>query len=102
MSATIPLKSKKETEDEVRSWGFQNVFTWTDRPGAHYEPHSHAGLTTHVILKGELTIAYPTEDKTIKDVLKTTYKAGDRIDVDAGQVHEVWIGGTGCTYVIGE
>ena len=27
---------------------------------------------------------------------------GDRIDVDAGKVHEVWIGPEGCTYVIGE
>lgn len=66
-----------------------------------YPPHSHPGLTTHVILAGSLTIAYPDEGKG-KDTEKETYGVGDRIDVAAGKVHEVWIGGEGCTYVIGE
>jgi hypothetical protein len=55
-------------------------------------------LTTHLILSGELTITYPKDPRPEK----TTYGVGDRIDVDAGQVHEVWIGREGCTYVIGE
>jgi hypothetical protein len=67
-----------------------------------YPPHSHAGLTTHVILKGQLTIAYPQDGDAQHRKKKTTYGVGDRIDVDAGRVHEVWIGGEGCTYVIGE
>ena len=37
-----------------------------------------------------------------KDAVKTTYGVGDRIDVEAGRVHEVRIGSEGCTYVIGE
>lgn len=64
---------------------------------ADYPPHSHAGLTTHVILRGQLTIAYPEEGGG-----RTTHGVGDRVDVAAGQVHEVWIGEEGCTYVIGE
>ena len=28
------MKSQKEAEAEVRSWGFSNVFTWTDGPNA--------------------------------------------------------------------
>ncbi|CAN8101836.1 unnamed protein product [Discula destructiva] len=91
-------KSRKDYEIEVRSWGFPHVFTWTDRPNAHYTPHAHAGLTTHLILKGELTITYPRD----KNPTKQNYGIGDRIDVDAGRVHEVWIGKDGCTYVIGE
>jgi hypothetical protein len=55
-------------------------------------------LTTHLILSGELTITYPRD----ANPEKTTYGVGDRIDVDAGRVHEVWIGKEGCTYVIGE
>jgi hypothetical protein len=55
-------------------------------------------LTTHLILKGELTITYPKE----KDAEKKTYNVGDRIDVEAGRVHEGWTGPEGCTYVIGE
>ncbi|KAK3693769.1 hypothetical protein B0T22DRAFT_50207 [Podospora appendiculata] len=95
------MKSRRDAEAEVRSWGFSDVFTWTDRPNAHYPPHSHAGLTTHLILKGELTITYPG-DRDPSSKTKTTYGAGDRLDVAAGRLHEVWIGAEGCTYVIGE
>jgi hypothetical protein len=109
-------RSRKDAEKEVRSWGFSDVFTWTDRPyaihhlaieqqstdlnyrNAHYAPHQHSGLTTHLILNGQLTITYPKDERPEK----TTYGVGDRIDVDAGRVHEVWIGSDGCTYVIGE
>lgn len=33
---------------------------------------------------------------------KKTFGVGDRVDVDAGKVHEVWMGDEGCEYVIGE
>jgi quercetin dioxygenase-like cupin family protein len=65
---------------------------------AYYRPHTHAGLTTHLILEGELTIWFP-RDATPE---KKTYSVGERIDVEAGRVHEVWMGSDGCTYVIGE
>ncbi|UQC83163.1 uncharacterized protein CLUP02_08657 [Colletotrichum lupini] len=91
--AAMPSKpnSQRDSESEVRSWGFPHVFTWTDGPNAHYSPHSHRGLTTHLILRGNLTITYPKD----KNPDKVTYGVGDRIDVDAGRVHEVWIGDEG-------
>ncbi|KAL9613713.1 MAG: hypothetical protein Q9167_001726, partial [Letrouitia subvulpina] len=63
--------------------------------------------TTHLLLRGSLTIAFPDDKKDNKDkgggAEKRTYTAGDRVDVAAGQVHEVWMGGEeGCEYVIGE
>ncbi|EOO01699.1 putative cupin -type protein [Phaeoacremonium minimum UCRPA7] len=76
-------KSRRDYENEVRGWGFSHVFTWTDGPG----------LTTHLILRGELTITYPKDENPEKK----TFGVGDRIDVDAGRVHEVWVGGEGCT-----
>ncbi|GJN67577.1 hypothetical protein PLIIFM63780_005021 [Purpureocillium lilacinum] len=88
----------KEDEAQVRSWGFDHVFTWTDGPNAHYAPHAHAGLTTHLVLAGEMTLWYPREEAR----QKVTYGVGARVDVDAGRVHEVWMGPRGCTYVIGE
>jgi hypothetical protein len=91
-------RSQKDAEGEVRSWGFSHVFTWTDGPNAHYPPHTHSGLTTHLILDGQLTITYPAD----KEPKKETFGPGGRIDVDARQLHEVWIGPQGCTYVIGE
>lgn len=45
-----------------------------------------------------MTLWYPNE----ADRKKTTYGVGSRVDVEAGRVHEVWIGSQGCTYVIGE
>lgn len=65
---------------------------------AHYSPHSHRGLTTHLILHGALTITFADDP----DLVKKTYGVGDRIDVEAGRVHEVWMGEEGCEYVIGE
>lgn len=88
----------EEHEDQVRSWGFNHVFTWTDGPHYHYAPHLHSALTTHLIVQGELTLWYPNEE----DTERKTYGPGSRIDVDAGRVHEVLVGQDGCTYVIGE
>lgn len=70
-----------------------------------YAPHSHAGLTTHVILRGQLSIAYPRDGDGNGDgdaEQRTVYGEGERLDVEAGRVHEVWVGGGGCTYVVGE
>ncbi|KAF2206713.1 hypothetical protein CERZMDRAFT_103108 [Cercospora zeae-maydis SCOH1-5] len=39
----------------------------TDGANAHYPPHSHAGLTTHLILAGELTITYPDDAEPRKE-----------------------------------
>ncbi|CAI4211354.1 unnamed protein product [Parascedosporium putredinis] len=71
--------SRSHSEAEVRSWGFSNVFTWTDQP-----PHSHDGLTTHLILQGRLTITYPGDEAPER----VTHGVGERVDVDAGRVHE--------------
>jgi hypothetical protein len=65
---------------------------------SHYPPHSHNGLTTHLILDGQLTITYPDD----KEPKRETFGAGARLDVDARRLHEVWIGDEGCIYVIGE
>ncbi|EGP92326.1 unnamed protein product [Zymoseptoria tritici ST99CH_1A5] len=92
------MKSRVDAEKEVRSWGFDHVFTWTDQANAHYPPHRHAGLTTHLILSGELTITYPDDPNAKKE----TFGPGARVDVDARKKHEVWMGREGCTYVIGE
>ncbi|KAL0257250.1 hypothetical protein SLS55_008060 [Diplodia seriata] len=94
----MPAKSQREAEKEVRGWGFRHVFTWSDGPNAHYPPHSHNGLTTHLIVDGELTITYPKDQSPTKE----TFGPGARLDVDAKRIHEVWVGDTGCTYVIGE
>lgn len=111
ISAT--MKSQRDAEAEVQSWGFKHVFTWTDRPQvftatlqletsaklpnrhAHYPAHQHSGMTTHLILRGSLTYTYPDDPQPIKETLGH----GNRWDVDANRRHEVWVGDQGCTYV---
>ncbi|KKA30978.1 hypothetical protein TD95_001342 [Thielaviopsis punctulata] len=85
-------------ENTVQSWGYSIVFTSSDKPNAHYPPHSHVTQTTHLILEGSMTLRYPDQPEPNK----FTYSAGDRVDVAAGQEHEVWMGETGCKYVVGE
>ncbi|OAL31126.1 hypothetical protein AYO20_08361 [Fonsecaea nubica] len=94
--------SRSQDEKTVREWGFRHVFTWTDvilnpeknteakEPGsyAHYPPHQHLGLTTHLIRRGTLTITYPDDANPTKE----TFGVGARIDVPAGKTHEVWMG----------
>ena len=65
---------------------------------AHYASHSHHCLTTHLIRRGTLTITYPKDERPTKE----TFGVGSRVDVEAGRVHEVWMGDEGCEYVIGE
>ena len=65
---------------------------------SYYSPHKHSGLTTHLILSGELTVSYPDDAQPTKE----TFGVGGRLDVEAGRRHEVWVGPEGCTYVIGE
>lgn len=48
-----------------------------------------------------MTIAYPDDDEGGGG--KRTFAVGDRVDVQAGRMHEVWMGeGEGCEYVVGE
>ncbi|KAI9702127.1 MAG: hypothetical protein M1836_001471 [Candelina mexicana] len=94
----MSAKSRNESENEVRSWGFNHVFTWTDGPKAHYSPHTHNGVTTHLILRGQFTVLYPDDPSPQKE----TFGPGSRIDVEANRLHEVWMGDEGCTYIIGE
>jgi hypothetical protein len=88
---SMPKQPRADDERTVRSWGFSHVFTWTDGPNAHYPPHSHSGLTTHLIRHGSLTITYPQDESPVKE----TFGVGARIDVPAGKVHEVWMGDKG-------
>lgn len=81
-------------ESQLRSEGFSYTFVWQDGPRAFYPDHTHAGLTAHIILDGEMTVAMNGQSKT--------YRAGDRFDVPAGAVHSAQTGPRGCRYLVGE
>jgi mannose-6-phosphate isomerase-like protein (cupin superfamily) len=83
-----------ELRKGLESAGFSHIYVWQDGPHAHYPDHTHAALTAHVILDGEMTLTMGGESKT--------YHVGDRCDVPPGAVHSARMGPRGCRYLVGE
>lgn len=86
--------SDRDLRKQLESEGFAHTYVWQDGPHAHYPDHTHAGLTAHIILDGEMTLAMAGESKA--------YRVGDRCDVPAGAVHSARMGPRGCRYLVGE
>jgi quercetin dioxygenase-like cupin family protein len=84
----------RKWEEQLSEEGFNQVFTWRDGPHVFYPDHTHTHLTAHFILDGEMTLTSGGNTRT--------YKAGDRCDVPAGEVHSARMGPSGCTYIVGE
>lgn len=84
----------RKLESRLRAEGFSRTFVWQDGSRAFYPDHSHAGLTAHIILDGEMTLTMNGKSET--------YRTGDRCDVPAGAVHSAQMGPQGCRYLVGE
>ncbi len=85
---------QRKLKSQLRGEGFSHTYVWQDGPHAHYPDHTHAGITAHIILDGEMTLTM--------DGASQTYHVGDRCDVPAGAVHSARMGPHGCRYLIGE
>jgi hypothetical protein len=79
---------------QLATEGFSYTFMWQDGPNAFYPDHTHAGLTAHIILEGEMTLT--TSGKS------ETYRPGERCDVPGGALHSAQMGPRGCRYLVGE
>ena len=91
----MPTKlSEKACRTQLESEGFSHTFVWQDGPNTFYPDHSHASLTAHIILDGEMALTMRGESRT--------YRAGERCDVPAGAVHSARMGAWGCRYLVGE
>ncbi len=88
------MKSESEYRKELEAEGFTHTFVWQDSPNASYSDHTHAGLTAHIILDGEMQLTMKGESGI--------FRVGDRCDVPAGAVHSAKMGPRGCRYLIGE
>jgi len=89
---------EKDYRKQLEQEGFSHTFVWQDGPNAFYPDHTHAGLTAHIILDGEMTLAI--KEKAARK--SQTYRAGERCDVPAGAVHSARMGASGCRYLVGE
>jgi mannose-6-phosphate isomerase-like protein (cupin superfamily) len=85
---------ERELAAKPRREGFGHTYTWQDGPNAHYQDHTHAVETAHIILSGEMTLTMGSDAET--------YHVGERCDVPAGAVHSARMGPKGCRYLVGE
>lgn len=90
----METSDQSQLRQQLEREGFSHTFVWWDGPGKAYADHTHAGLTAHIILDGEMTLTMNGESHTCH--------AGERCDVPAGTVHSALIGPQGCRYLIGE
>jgi mannose-6-phosphate isomerase-like protein (cupin superfamily) len=90
----MPSLNEGELRKMLAAEGFAHAYVWQDGPRAFYPDHTHAGLTAHIILDGEMTLTCGGKSET--------YRVGDRCDVPAGAVHSAQMGPQGCRYLVGE
>jgi quercetin dioxygenase-like cupin family protein len=90
----MPDLNESRLKQRLEAEGFSQTFVWQDRPHTFYPDHTHAGLTAHIILDGEMTLTMNGESHT--------YAVGDRCDVPAGATHSARMGPSGCRYLVGE
>jgi quercetin dioxygenase-like cupin family protein len=85
---------EKTFTEQLRREGFASTYVWEDGPNARYPEHTHRQYTAHIVLNGDMTLTTLAGSKT--------YRAGERCDVPAGEVHSARMGPLGCRYLIGE
>lgn len=90
----MSLPNEGQLRSDLEREGFSHLFVWFDAPNHFYPDHTHAGVTAHIVLDGEMTMTTNGEPRT--------YHVGERCDVPAGAVHSARMGPQGCRYLIGE
>jgi quercetin dioxygenase-like cupin family protein len=71
-----------------------SVYTWTDRPGATYAPHSHDDDQSHWVVRGAIALTVGGEEYVLR--------AGDRDWLPGGTMHAARVvGDEPVTYLIG-
>jgi len=64
-------------------------YSWSNGPFDVYAAHSHSYNKVIYVVQGSITFGLPELDKQL------TLKAGDRLDLPAGIVHEAQVGAQG-------
>ena len=64
-------------------------YTWSNGPFNLYSAHSHSYNKVIYVVQGSITFGLPELEKEL------TLKAGDRLDLPAGVVHDAQVGAQG-------
>ena len=83
---------QRRSIDDLINEGF-DVIEWTDEPNTTYAAHEHPDAEVRVVLAGTMTVTIGAEVQTLR--------AGDRLDIEPGQVHSATIGPDGARYLAG-
>ena len=84
--------SRQPTEQELRDLMLEEnlePYTWSNQPLDVYEAHVHDYHKVIFIVKGSITFGFPIEADP------TVLKAGDRLDLPAGVLHNAAVGPEG-------
>ena len=66
-----------------------NPYSWSNGPRDIYSAHSHSYNKVIYVVQGSITFGLPELGK------KLTLKAGDRLDLPAGIIHDAQVGAQG-------
>ena len=77
------MKNSSEVIRDLEKKGYKNIFVWSDKKGTYYDYHRHPYDEIRVMLKGEMIIKTKTD--------KFHLKAGDILNVPAGEEHEAYV-----------
>jgi quercetin dioxygenase-like cupin family protein len=64
-------------------------YTWGNGPGDIYAPHTHSYHKVIYVARGSITFGLPQEGRAL------ALRAGDRLDLPAGVVHDATVGPEG-------
>jgi uncharacterized protein YjlB len=64
-------------------------YSWSNGPFDVYSAHSHSYNKVIYVVQGSITFGLPEQEKEL------TLKAGDRLDLPAGIVHDAHVGAQG-------
>lgn len=66
-----------------------NPYAWSNGPFDVYAPHSHTYNKVIYVVSGSISFGLPEEKRNL------TLRAGDRLDLPAGTVHDATVGSEG-------
>ena len=72
-------------------------YSWSNRPGDRYAPHSHSYEKVLYCVEGSIT--FVVEEGGGRNV---ELRAGDRMALPAGTIHSAIVGSSGCTCIEGQ
>jgi quercetin dioxygenase-like cupin family protein len=68
-----------------------DFYSWSNGPGDVYAAHSHSYNKVIYVVRGSITFGLPESDDQLE------LKAGDRLDLPAGMLHNARVGAQGVT-----